>query len=795
MVRSALLLLVVALQALGVTSAAAATPPRVVAVGTVASDGSVRITVELDGVTDAALPPERFSATVDGAPQPARVVPVLSDELAIGLVVDGSEAGASALQAGISGATDFLLAMPPSTRAALLVDRAPPEVMSALQPGPDTVLPALSGGLQPGGTRQTADALELAARQLPAETAPHLVLLYTSAPDAGGEPAPDLAARLTRAGALLTVVTATGEPASPYWSSVAAATGGLAVGAPPSAAVQAFDRAASAMRDRYLLTFPAPGRLPATVSVTVATASGPLTTDVVVPVPAPDRAAPSSGGGGTADILPLAFGAAGLVLLALVVVVAVRLRAGRRAGSVDRRRSEHRSEGRAWNVPARSDRLAERPQLLDAVSDTLRSHRRAVLHAPAGRAGVGRTVSLIEYVHRHRDEYDVAWWIPSTDPALIPNRMAELAQTLELASATDSMEVATERLLAVLRHRDRWLLVFDDAANPWEIARFLCDGPGHVAITSPDSGWGDVASPIPVGTFSRAESVGFLRSGLPHLAVEQADRIASVLEDLPLALDPAAGLLRDAGMDADVLLTRLTDRMANIDAAGGCGGLPASLAAAWALACERLQADDPVALALLIMAAWLGPEPMPLALLSRNPDQLRDVLRGSAGEQSGLPERAATLGRRGLARVTADAVELHQVPAAVLVARTGHTDPTGLDWAATAVRVLRAALPDAPADDPATWPSWRRLLPHVVVATDPLRALDIVAGDVSWLLSQAATYLAARGQARLAVALLEDAYEIQQRRLGEDHPDTVAVARGLAACIQAAGGDGSGSAW
>src|SRR5207248_4704154 len=110
----------------------------------------------------------------------------------------------------------------------------------------------------------------LAVRQLPSgATDPRLVVLYTSAADAGGEPAGDLGARLRDAHAILVVVSTTAD--TRYWSDVTRVTGGFLAPAGPVPVTPAFDQVATLLRARYLLTMPTPDPLPALVSVRIDT--------------------------------------------------------------------------------------------------------------------------------------------------------------------------------------------------------------------------------------------------------------------------------------------------------------------------------------------------------------------------------------------------------------------------------------------------------------------------------------------------------------------------------------------
>jgi hypothetical protein len=406
------------------------------------------------------------------------------------------------------------------------------------------------------------------------------------------------------------------------------------------------------------------------------------------------------------------------------------------------------------------------------VRDALRRGRPVVLQGGHRQSGTGTTSAMIEFAHRYSADYDIAWWVPAEDPELIPDWIAELAEALGLANRTDPAEAATARLFEALRRRDRWLIVFDDAESPRELARFLPAGPGHVVITSPDPGWHELATPLTVPSFTRAESVALLQARRPDVTVNPAALAATALDGLPLALDPASALLAETGMSVETFLRLLGEHRAPAGDEDGA----AAAAATWMVALDRLAADDPGALALLTLVAWLGPEPMPLSLLARNPDTLPAPVAGHLREPGALAERVETLRRRRLARVGPDSVQLHRFPAGLLLARTAGERTDGDGWATSAVRLLRAGLPAAGSHNPVTWPAWLPLLPLVLAATDPARPLDPVAADVGWLLSQAAGYLRARGQPRVAQALDEDAHALYLRHFGDEHPDTRSAA-------------------
>jgi hypothetical protein len=286
--------------------------------------------VSLVVAAETGVMPRSASVTVAGGSQPATVTPVISDQLSAVLVVDASEGGAAALPGWVSGAARFALEAPVAAQAAVVADTTPPTVVAQLRQGPSDAVRALSD-MHAAGKRKTSQALTLATGQLPKTPAgPRVIVLYTTAPDAGGESSAALSRRLARANAILVVV----SPATDtlYWSDVARETGGFVAPTGARSAGPALDQVGTLLRSRYLLTIPAPRSLPAPASVRVETGAATLSADAVVPaaVADADDARAGSGDGQSwwrGGVLWLVIFAAGLLLfVGAFVLLALRQR-------------------------------------------------------------------------------------------------------------------------------------------------------------------------------------------------------------------------------------------------------------------------------------------------------------------------------------------------------------------------------------------------------------------------------------------------------------------------------------
>jgi glyoxylase-like metal-dependent hydrolase (beta-lactamase superfamily II) len=248
--------------------------------------------------------------------QRAELIPVMSDGLAVPLVVDASTAGAATLPAWLSAGARFMLEAPSGCRAVVITDREPATAITPQLRGPTEVIRALTA-VRPGGERDTAAALTLAARQFPqAGTGRRVVVMYTTAADADGPSAATLAARFRAGGTILVVIGTAGDG---YWSDAAAATGGFFAPAGQPVVVPALDQVESTLSGRYLVSFATPGALPARVSVRVDAGDLTLTGDAVIPPPPPAAA------DGSATSRTLLWPAAVTVVVAAVAALTLLL--------------------------------------------------------------------------------------------------------------------------------------------------------------------------------------------------------------------------------------------------------------------------------------------------------------------------------------------------------------------------------------------------------------------------------------------------------------------------------------
>jgi tetratricopeptide (TPR) repeat protein len=435
---------------------------------------------------------------------------------------------------------------------------------------------------------------------------------------------------------------------------------------------------------------------------------------------------------------------------------------------------------RVWNIPARNPGFTGRRKLLAAVRRRLLAGDRAVALVLHGMSGVGKTQLAIEYAHRFADAYDLAWWVAAGQAGLIGEQFAELADVLSCARPGAGLAEIQRAVLGELRERERWLLIFDNAENPEDLAGRMPGGAGHVLITSRVHGWAEIAVPVEVDVLARPESVAILRRRVVPLSQADADLVAGALGDLALGVAQAAGYMAETGISAGEYTALLADRAAEILDQGRPSSYPRSLAVVIQLAFDRLRDDDPAAAEAASLCALLAAEPVPSDWFTRAAVHLPAPLAGKAADPVAWRQVLGRVGRSALGRVDGNGLQMHRLTQAIVRGYLGPERAAALRAAAEAL--LAASYPGDTAV-PSTWPGWARMLPHLL-AVDPAAASTTGLRQVA---CKAAFYLVRRGDARAGHDLAADLYRQWRDQRGPDDSDTLHAAAALAYALRETG--------
>ncbi len=440
-----------------------------------------------------------------------------------------------------------------------------------------------------------------------------------------------------------------------------------------------------------------------------------------------------------------------------------------------------------WKVPPRLATFTGREELLDEIHSRLTGGGPVAVTALYGLGGVGKTQLAVEYAHRHAGDYTLVWWVDAERVAVLAEQVAALAPRLGLPAGGGVTEDAAA-VLDALRRRRSWLLVFDNAEDPATLGPWLPGGTGHVLITSRTPTWSTLATPVDVDVLGAEEAVHFLlRTRIPDLDPGLAAGVATELGRLPLALAQAAAYLEQTRISPSTYLHRFRTRRAQMLAKGNDLAYGGTVDTAWSLALDRLGDQAPAAVQLLDLAACCGPAPIPLALFADRPERLPPPLGPalSAGPDPAaeLDEVAATLLDYSLARRDGDSLLVHRLVQAVTRYRAPserHAEHT------RTIRALLAAFLPPDAEDPAHWPSYASLLPHLLAAPalHPQEPGTDTGEAGRQVLVNAGRYLYNRGDYEAARDLSADLMRRWARDLGhDDHLDVLAAGKNLASAL------------
>ncbi|MEM9627100.1 MAG: FxSxx-COOH system tetratricopeptide repeat protein [Pseudomonadota bacterium] len=419
-----------------------------------------------------------------------------------------------------------------------------------------------------------------------------------------------------------------------------------------------------------------------------------------------------------------------------------------------------------FNVPhRRNPNFTGRVEILDQLRERLRSGKPAALvQAIAGLGGVGKTQIATEYAYRHRDDYDLIWWMRAEQPTTLKKDYEHLATMLNLAPKIDPVK----RWLAA---NSGWLLIFDNAEDEESVEPYLPEHHhGHVIITSRNQAWCHVAPPICIEMMTADEACNFLLHNRPNDSPSAVMALADELGYLPLALAQARSYMDAAGITSKLYLQHFHEHCSDLLSRSrpSALGYPHAVNTTWELSLEAATINEPTAASLMNICAFLAPEVIQKTLISEGqehlPPEIADAWQNSLTFQNSI----TALRRYSLVETDDSTLSFHRL--VQTVARDRLNENEQRHWATIAANLINARLPHG---GDSTWlgKAYETLLPHALAVSKHLENLRLAPEVAGRLLSQAGDFLRSRANFGIAEDCLLRALKCRERAFGPHHPD------------------------
>ena len=294
-----------------------------------------------------------------------------------------------------------------------------------------------------------------------------------------------------------------------------------------------------------------------------------------------------------------------------------------------------------------------------------------------GLGGVGKTQGAIEYAYRNEKLYERTYWISAVDEAALLSGFQEIASLTKcVTGATDLKPTdVAKRVLMWLSQQTHWLIIFDNLNDVSIVKEYLpaTTGKGHTLITTRNPNAMSIpAEGLEIGVLDVRSASDLLlrRSGVPidSKAEAEAAKIVAELGFLPLAIEQAAGYIREAWKDISTFLPMYQTHRKELHRRRPSGNwdYKSSISTTWLLAFTTIEREEPLAGKLLQLFAFLNPDLILIDFLQAGVEGLPDDLREVVGSPAVFYDTLSVLERFSLIKRSYDGIVIHRLVQTVI---------------------------------------------------------------------------------------------------------------------------------
>jgi tetratricopeptide (TPR) repeat protein len=449
----------------------------------------------------------------------------------------------------------------------------------------------------------------------------------------------------------------------------------------------------------------------------------------------------------------------------------------------------------AWNVPVPPNPFfTGRETLLGQLQETLHFRQAAAL---SGLGGMGKTQTAAFYAYQHRHEYQAILWVLADTVEVLKDGLAALAQPLDLpekyAYKQQDMIKAVQHWLAT---QNDWLLILDNADNLSVVSyldrRDLGLGSGgdlggcrHLLLTTGARITEPFAQRVEIKALSLEDGIEFLlrratdipAEELKYAFADETREIVEALGSLPLALDQAGAYIRETQCGLDGYLERYHTHAPKLLAKSGTQAsqhsLPDAVVKTWLLSFEKIADENPTAVAVLYLCAFLHPDKIPEEIFKDSAPIVLDDVPTVIFKYSLLHREPKT-----------KMLSIHRV--VQLILKHGMDEAEQRIWAEKAVRAVDSAFPSGNFKF-SEWNQCERLLLCAQTCAALIDEWVFEFEEAACLLHQTAFYLKEKAEYTQAKPLYERALAIWEKVHGKEHPLVATSLNNIAELYRAKG--------
>jgi tetratricopeptide (TPR) repeat protein/DNA-binding XRE family transcriptional regulator len=444
-----------------------------------------------------------------------------------------------------------------------------------------------------------------------------------------------------------------------------------------------------------------------------------------------------------------------------------------------------------WTVPyARNPYFIGREDLFSRLAQLFPTSQAQVFHqvslppslALTGLGGIGKTQMALEYAYRVHEQQPTAHilWITAASEETILTSFVTIAHLLP--DMVGGYHTDQQRLVTAVRRwleqcPSPWLLVVDDANDLPLLQSYLpLYGNGKILMTTRASAVGLLAVPLAVDDLLPEEGVRFLLRRTHRFidaSTEELSQVRQIVEALsyfPLALDQAGAYIEETGCHFATYLQLYQEHRQQLLARRGITSThyPHSVATTWSLSFQYLKHQNPAAVLLLRLCAFLAPEHIPEELLTQGAAHWPPPLQKAVADPFAFNQMLQALLAFSLVKrlSSQQLVSLHRLVQTVQIEQMELDEQR--EWVVCVVHALHTLFPSTPTD-PATWPLCQRYLEQAQACAVLIGHYHLRIPEAADLLDRTGSYFREMGFYRLGASLLQQALDLRELLLGTEH--------------------------